>query len=158
MLPYSQEEWLTNLTWIIEEIENKKLTIIRLIFGDPLFTPIEKECIQELIVFLSNHYPIAFQQQIQTHYLQTCVVGINMTNNRKRISAIDKKISVAEQACIKKSLPQNEIEFIQGRYNRLISRNYILTKLLGKQRNKRGLANFVGDISKTFVDMVLTVL
>ena len=48
---------MTKLTWIIEEIENKKLTIIRLIFGDPLFTPIEKESIQELIEFLANHYP-----------------------------------------------------------------------------------------------------
>ena len=57
MPPYTEEEWLTKLTWTIEEIENKKLTIIRLIFGDPLFTPIEKESIQELIEFLTNHYP-----------------------------------------------------------------------------------------------------
>ena len=56
MPPYTEEEWLTKLTWIIEEIENKKLTIMRLIFGDPLFTPIEKESIQELIEFLANHY------------------------------------------------------------------------------------------------------
>ena len=48
---------MTKLTWIIEEIENKKLTIIKLIFRDPLFTPIEKKSIQELIEFLSNHYP-----------------------------------------------------------------------------------------------------
>ena len=47
MPPYNEEEWLTKLTWIIEEIENKKLTIIRLIFGDPAFIPIEKESIQE---------------------------------------------------------------------------------------------------------------
>ena len=57
MLPYNEEEWLTKLTWITEKIENKKLTMIRLIFGDPLFTPIKKESIQELIECLSNHYP-----------------------------------------------------------------------------------------------------
>ena len=77
------------------------------------------------------------------------IVGTNMTNNRERISATDKTILISEQARIKKCLPQYEIELIRRRYNRLISRNYILTKLLGKQRNKRGLANFVGDISKT---------
>ena len=47
---------MIKLTWLIEKIE-KKLTIIRLIFGNPLFTPIEKESIQELIEFLSNHIP-----------------------------------------------------------------------------------------------------
>ena len=57
MTPYNEEEWLIKLTWIIEGIENKRLTIIRLIFGDPLFAPVEKENIQELIEFLSNHYP-----------------------------------------------------------------------------------------------------
>ena len=82
------------------------------------------------------------------HETWRLIVGINMTNNRERISAIDKTISIAEQACIKKCLPQYEIELIRRRYNRLISRNYILTKLLGKQRNKRGLDNFVRDISK----------
>ena len=83
------------------------------------------------------------------HETWRLIVGINMTNNRERISAIDKTISIVEQACIKKCLPQYEIELIRKRYNRLISQNYILTKLLRKQRNKRGLANFVGDISKT---------
>ena len=83
------------------------------------------------------------------HETWRLIVGINMTNKRERISAIDKKISIAEQACIKNCLPQYEIEHIRRRYNRMISRNYILTKLLGKQRNKQGLANFIGDISKT---------
>ena len=35
------------------------------------------------------------------------------------------------------------------RYNRLVAEQNILQKLLGKQRVKRGLANFVGDVSKT---------
>ena len=45
------------LSWIIEENNSKKLTIIRLIFGDPLFTPLQKEVLQEMMEFLSNYYP-----------------------------------------------------------------------------------------------------
>ena len=57
MPDYDGEEWLIKLSWIIEEINNKKLTIIRLIFGDPLFTPLQKEVLQEMIEFLSNYCP-----------------------------------------------------------------------------------------------------
>ena len=41
----------------MDEIKNKKVTIKRLIFGDPLFTPLQKEVLQEMIEFLSNYYP-----------------------------------------------------------------------------------------------------
>ena len=35
---YDEEDWLIKLSWIIEAINSKKLTNLRLIFGDPLFT------------------------------------------------------------------------------------------------------------------------
>ena len=54
MPPYGEEEWLTKLTWIIVEIENKKLAIKRLIFGDPLFTPIEYQLLKQMT--LVNQY------------------------------------------------------------------------------------------------------
>ena len=56
MPPYNEEDWLRKLGWFIDEISNKKLTLIKLIFGDPGFTPIEKEIIQETIEFVSNLY------------------------------------------------------------------------------------------------------
>ena len=52
----NEEEYLNELSWLIEEFGNKNLTIVRLIFGDPLFTPIQKEKLQEMIKFLSNFY------------------------------------------------------------------------------------------------------
>ena len=50
--PFDKEDWLRKLGWFIDELENKKLTIIRLSFYDPLITPIEKETIQEMLEFL----------------------------------------------------------------------------------------------------------
>ena len=40
---FNEENWLVKLGWIIDEMVNKKLIIIRLIFGDPLVTPLEKK-------------------------------------------------------------------------------------------------------------------
>ena len=42
---------------MIEETIYKKLAIIRFIFGDSLFTPLQKEVLQEMMEFLSNYYP-----------------------------------------------------------------------------------------------------
>ena len=36
--PHNEENWLRKLGWFIDEISNKKLTMIRLIFGDSLHT------------------------------------------------------------------------------------------------------------------------
>ena len=41
------------------------------------------------------------------------------------------------------------MQLVRSRFNRLVQKYAILKKLLGKPRVKRGLANFVGDISKT---------
>ena len=57
MPPYNEEDWLRKLGWFIDEITNKMLILITLIFGDPLFPPIEREIIQEMMEFLSNLYP-----------------------------------------------------------------------------------------------------
>ena len=57
MPDYGEEDWLIKLSWIIEEIKSKKLTFIRLMFGDPLFTPLQKKILQEMVEFLSNYYP-----------------------------------------------------------------------------------------------------
>ena len=53
---YNEEDWLYKLSWFIEEFVNKKLSIVRLSFGDPLFTLLEREVIQEIMEFLSNYY------------------------------------------------------------------------------------------------------
>ena len=57
MPKYNEENWLYYLSWFIEEFVNKKLTIVRLSFGDSLFTPLEREVIQEIMGILSNYYP-----------------------------------------------------------------------------------------------------
>ena len=54
---YNEEDWLYKLSWFIEEFVNRKLSIVRLSFGDPLFTFLEREVIQEIMEFLSNYYP-----------------------------------------------------------------------------------------------------
>ena len=36
---------------------NRKVIIIRLIFGDPLITPLGKELLQKMLEFLSAYYP-----------------------------------------------------------------------------------------------------
>ena len=55
--PFDEEDWIRKLGWFIDELANKKLTIVRLTFDDPLISPIEKELIQEMLEFLSNLYP-----------------------------------------------------------------------------------------------------
>ena len=37
---FNEENWLIELGWIIDAMVNTKLIIIRLIFGDPLVTPL----------------------------------------------------------------------------------------------------------------------
>ena len=49
---YNEEDWLYKLSWFIEEFVNRKLSIVRLFFGDPLFTLLEREVIQEIMEFL----------------------------------------------------------------------------------------------------------
>ena len=71
-------------------------------------------------------------------------------HKKQRKQAIDETIELVETACNKKCTPQYEIQLIKSRLERLKYKNNILKKLLGRQgRNKRGLANFIGDISKT---------
>ena len=78
------------------------------------------------------------------------IIGINMTSNEQRLRTIDTTIQLTETACNRKCTPKNEVQLLRSRYDRLVLRNNILTKLLEKQmRSKRGLANFVGNISKT---------
>ena len=80
MPPYNEEDWLRKLGWFIDEISNKKLTLIRLIFGDPLFTPIEKEIIKEMMEFLSNLYP-----HLSFHL---CFNNIRELNNEEKLKII----------------------------------------------------------------------
>ena len=78
------------------------------------------------------------------------IIGINMTSNEQQLKTIDTTIQLTETACNRKCTPQDEVQLVKSRYNRLVLRKNILNKLLGKQkRSKKGLANFVGDVSKT---------
>ena len=84
------------------------------------------------------------------HETWNLIIGINFTSNQGRLASIDTTITLAESACNRKCTPQYELQLIRSRYNRLLHKNLILSKLLGKPtRQRRGLANFVGDISKT---------
>ena len=72
-----------------------------------------------------------------------------MTSNQPRLHSIDVTIRLAESACERKCSIQHEVQLVRSRFNRLVQKYAILKKLLGKPRVKRGLVNFVGDISKT---------
>ena len=78
------------------------------------------------------------------------VIAINFTSNDQRLTSINTTISLAETTCNHDCSPRYEVHLIRNRYNRLIPKNTILKKLLGKQqtRQRRALANFVRDISK----------
>lgn len=78
------------------------------------------------------------------------IIGINVTNTAGRLNNIKKAIQLAGQVCDYKCNEAHEIELMESRLKRLQNKEDILSKLLGKSnRPKRGLANFVGDISKT---------
>ena len=77
------------------------------------------------------------------------IIGINMTAMENRLNAIDVTIRLTKTACNQECTPAREISLIKKRYSRLIAKNNLLRKLLGRQRTKRGLMNFIGDISKT---------
>ena len=85
----------------------------------------------------------------QYHEEWTLIIGINVTHTYERMQAIEETISLAQQACGATCAFKREVWMILNRRNRLKTKESILQKLLGKQRTKRGLANFVGDISKT---------
>ena len=187
---FDEEEWLKKFETLIENSIEKKLSITRLIIGDPLITPIEKEFIQELIEFLSTIYPeqnlhlcfnntreltreerknilkeakanftlapiqgnIYIEEISKVHLFHEkwkLIIGINLTSTEERVKPINKTIELTKLACNKSCTPQFEIQLIELRYNRLVAKENITKKLLGKQRVKRGLANFVGDTSKT---------
>ena len=39
----NEEVWLNTLSWNIDDVKQKRLKIIRINFGEPTFTPVEKE-------------------------------------------------------------------------------------------------------------------
>ena len=96
---------------------------------------------------------IYIEEEAKVHlYHETwrLIIGINFTSNVKRLEAIDDTIQLAGTACGRKCALQHEVQSIRNRYKRLAHKNSILKKLLGEKiRTKRGLANFIGDISKT---------
>ena len=65
---FYEEELLNKFETLIGNLIEKKLSMTRLIIGDPLITPIEKEFIQELIVFLSTIYP---EQNLHLYFNNT---------------------------------------------------------------------------------------
>ena len=83
------------------------------------------------------------------HEVWRLIIGVNTTNAEQRVSAVDYTLQLAETACGKECTPVYEVQLTRGSYNRLQSKIQILHKLLGKQRAKRGLADFVGGISET---------
>ena len=96
---------------------------------------------------------VYIEEQSKVHlYHETwkLVIGINSTSNDQRLTAIDTTIRLAETACNNQCPPMYEVHLVRNRYNRSRYKNTILMKLLGKQqsRQRRALANFVGDISK----------
>ena len=99
-----------------------------------------------------NVYNIEEQSKVHLyHETWKLVIGINFTSNDQRLTSIDTTIRLFETACNNECPRMYEIHLVRNRYNRLRYRNIILMKLLGKQqtRQRRALANFVGDISKT---------
>ena len=77
------------------------------------------------------------------------IIGINMTAMEDRLKAIDVTIRFTKTACDRECTPAREVSLIKIQYGCLIAKNNILHKLLGRQKTKRGLMNFIGDISKT---------
>ena len=99
---------------------------------------------------------VYIEEQSKVHlYHETwkLVIGINFTSTDQRLNSIDTTISLAETACNQECSPQYEVHIVKNRYNRLIQKSSILMKLLGKQktRQRRALAEFVGDIPKTLL-------
>ena len=77
------------------------------------------------------------------------IIGINLTSTEERVKTIKKTIELTEIPCDKNCTPQYKMQLIELRWDRLVAKQNILQKLLRKQRVKRGLASFVGDISNT---------
>jgi hypothetical protein len=85
----------------------------------------------------------------QYHEEWTLIIGMNVTHTTERMQAIEATLSLAQQTCNDKCSSKYEIRVVLNRRHRLKNKEEILKKLTGKQRVKRGLANFVGDIAKT---------
>ena len=55
MMSENEKEWLNKLFLKITEV-NVDLTIVKFSFGDPLFTPVQKETLKEMVEFLSKYF------------------------------------------------------------------------------------------------------
>ena len=53
----NEEVWLNTLSWNIDDVKQKRLKIIRINFGEPTFTPVEKELWKKIMKYLSNYHP-----------------------------------------------------------------------------------------------------
>ena len=82
-------ESLKKFETLIENSIEKKLSIARIIIGDPLITPIEKEFIQELIELLSTIYP---EQNLQLCFNNTRVLTREERKNIGYWNGMDKEI------------------------------------------------------------------
>lgn len=79
----------------------------------------------------------------------TLIIGINLTNTHERMYTINKLKDFLVQNCDSKCPVRSTVNNIVYRYNRLKTKEILLHNIMGKTRFRRGLFNFVGDISKT---------
>ena len=71
------------------------------------------------------------------HKTWKLVIGVNFTSNHQRLTSINTAISLAVTACNDECSPRYEVHLVRNRYNRLIHKNTILMKLLGKQQTRQ---------------------
>lgn len=83
------------------------------------------------------------------HETWNLIISVNASTIENRLKSIHNLLRITEDTCDSKCVAIFEIRIIKQRFQRLKSKGIILEKLLGNNRSKRGLANFVGDISKT---------
>lgn len=79
----------------------------------------------------------------------TLIIGINLTNTHERMYTINKLKDFLVQNCDSKCPVRSTVNNMVYRYNRLKTKEILLHNIMGETRFRRGLFNFVGDISKT---------
>lgn len=81
-----------------------------------------------------------------TWHLYVSIDTTEIDNRSKQLENLFRSLSLM---CLKQCSEQLEIDMLNGRIKRLKNHGMLLNKLLSKVRNKRGLINVVGSISKT---------
>lgn len=112
---------------------------IKVVFGNFTLVPLN-----DITIFAENLGPARLYHS--TWQLYVSIDTAEIENRSQQLESLYNSLTLM---CLQQCSEQLEIDILKGRIQRLETQKLLLNKLLGKGKNKRGLINAIGSISKT---------